>query len=107
MVQCGYGPGKFEIAKELGCTDVLNPKDYEKPIQQVIRNALRCEGTHEPRKVIQYRSHREVYKIAEVLQNFLHLSDHMIHFRLPRGRLHYAAEVVQCDPNCVFALVSE
>merc|ERR1719316_1260926 len=28
--------GKFEIAKELGCTDVLSPKDHQKPIQQVI-----------------------------------------------------------------------
>ena len=27
-------PKKFEIAKQLGATDCLNPKDYDKPIQQ-------------------------------------------------------------------------
>jgi len=27
---------KFAIAKELGCTECLNPKDYDKPIQQVL-----------------------------------------------------------------------
>ncbi|MDF1781688.1 MAG: S-(hydroxymethyl)glutathione dehydrogenase/class III alcohol dehydrogenase [Alcanivoracaceae bacterium] len=27
---------KFEIAKQLGATDVINPKDYDKPIQEVI-----------------------------------------------------------------------
>ncbi|WP_024927458.1 MULTISPECIES: S-(hydroxymethyl)glutathione dehydrogenase/class III alcohol dehydrogenase [unclassified Mesorhizobium] len=27
---------KFELAKEFGATDCLNPKDFEKPIQQVI-----------------------------------------------------------------------
>lgn len=29
-------PGKFEMAKQLGATDCLNPKDHEKPIQQVL-----------------------------------------------------------------------
>jgi S-(hydroxymethyl)glutathione dehydrogenase/alcohol dehydrogenase len=29
-------PDKFELAKEFGATDFLNPKDYEQPIQQVI-----------------------------------------------------------------------
>lgn len=29
-------PGKFNIAKEVGATDCLNPKDYNKPIQQVL-----------------------------------------------------------------------
>lgn len=28
-------PKKFEMAKELGATDCVNPKDYDKPIQQV------------------------------------------------------------------------
>ena len=28
-------PGKFEMAKELGATDCLNPLDYDEPIQQV------------------------------------------------------------------------
>lgn len=27
---------KFELAKQLGATDVVNPKDYDKPIQEVI-----------------------------------------------------------------------
>jgi len=29
-------PGKFKVAKEFGCTDCVNPKDYDKPIQQVL-----------------------------------------------------------------------
>ena len=29
-------PDKFELAKQFGATDCLNPKDYEQPIQQVI-----------------------------------------------------------------------
>ncbi|HEX5126055.1 MAG TPA: S-(hydroxymethyl)glutathione dehydrogenase/class III alcohol dehydrogenase [Rhodocyclaceae bacterium] len=29
-------PAKFEIAKQLGATECINPKDYDKPIQQVI-----------------------------------------------------------------------
>ena len=29
-------PGKFEVAKQLGATDCLNPKDFDKPIQQVL-----------------------------------------------------------------------
>ncbi|CAE7292443.1 frmA [Symbiodinium pilosum] len=29
-------PKKFEIAKELGATDCVNPKDHDKPIQQVL-----------------------------------------------------------------------
>lgn len=29
-------PGKFEIAKKLGATDCVNPKDHDKPIQQVL-----------------------------------------------------------------------
>merc|ERR1719210_2481640 len=36
-------PGKFEIAKKLGATDCLNPKDYDKPIQKV-----RCHRLFEP-----------------------------------------------------------
>jgi len=27
---------KFDIAKQLGCTDCVNPKDHDKPIQQVL-----------------------------------------------------------------------
>lgn len=29
-------PAKFEIARQLGATDLVNPKDFDKPIQQVI-----------------------------------------------------------------------
>ena len=29
-------PGKFEIAKQMGATDCINPKDFDLPIQQVI-----------------------------------------------------------------------
>ena len=33
-------PKKFEMAKELGATDCVNPKDYDKPIQQATRLPL-------------------------------------------------------------------
>jgi S-(hydroxymethyl)glutathione dehydrogenase / alcohol dehydrogenase len=29
-------PSKFDLAKQMGATDCINPKDYEKPIQQII-----------------------------------------------------------------------
>ncbi|WP_164704023.1 zinc-binding dehydrogenase, partial [Pseudomonas viridiflava] len=29
-------PAKFEIAKQLGATDCVNPKDFDRPIQEVI-----------------------------------------------------------------------
>ena len=29
-------PGKFEIAKQLGATDCINPKEFDRPIEQVI-----------------------------------------------------------------------
>jgi S-(hydroxymethyl)glutathione dehydrogenase/alcohol dehydrogenase len=29
-------PAKFELAREMGATDVINPKDHDKPIQEVI-----------------------------------------------------------------------
>lgn len=29
-------PDKFELAKEMGATDCINPKDFDKPIQEVI-----------------------------------------------------------------------
>jgi len=29
-------PGKFEVAKKLGATECINPKDFNKPIQQVL-----------------------------------------------------------------------
>jgi len=33
-------PGKFEHAKKVGATDFVNPKDYDKPIQQVLAGEL-------------------------------------------------------------------
>lgn len=36
IVAIDVNPGKFEIAKQLGATDCLNPKDYDRPIQEVI-----------------------------------------------------------------------
>jgi len=33
-------PEKFAIAKEFGCTECLNPKDYDKPIQQVLSEMI-------------------------------------------------------------------
>lgn len=36
IIAIDTNPGKFEIARQLGATDVVNPKDYAKPIQDVI-----------------------------------------------------------------------
>lgn len=36
IIAIDVNPGKFEIARQLGATDVVNPKDYGKPIQEVI-----------------------------------------------------------------------
>jgi len=36
IIAVDINPGKFEIAKQLGATDFVNPKDYERPIQEVI-----------------------------------------------------------------------
>ena len=36
IIGVDLNPEKFELAKELGCTDVVNPKDFDKPIQEVI-----------------------------------------------------------------------
>jgi len=36
IVGVDTNPKKFEIAKKLGCTDCVNPKDHDKPIQQVL-----------------------------------------------------------------------
>jgi len=36
IIAIDINPGKFDIAKDLGATDVVNPKDYDKPIQEVI-----------------------------------------------------------------------
>lgn len=36
IVAVDVNPDKFEIAKQLGATDFINPKDYDRPIQEVI-----------------------------------------------------------------------
>ena len=36
IIAVDINPAKFEIAKELGATDFVNPKDHDKPIQDVI-----------------------------------------------------------------------
>ena len=36
IIAIDINPAKFEIAEELGATDFVNPKDYDKPIQEVI-----------------------------------------------------------------------
>lgn len=36
IIAVDINPDKFEIARQLGATDCINPKEYDKPIQQVI-----------------------------------------------------------------------
>ncbi|MDX5329045.1 MAG: S-(hydroxymethyl)glutathione dehydrogenase/class III alcohol dehydrogenase [Marinobacter sp.] len=36
IIVIDINPGKFDIARQLGATDVVNPNDYDKPIQEVI-----------------------------------------------------------------------
>ena len=36
IIAIDINPEKFEIARQLGATDVVNPRDYDKPIQDVI-----------------------------------------------------------------------
>jgi S-(hydroxymethyl)glutathione dehydrogenase/alcohol dehydrogenase len=36
IIAVDINPDKFELAKQLGATDCVNPKDYDAPIQQVI-----------------------------------------------------------------------
>jgi len=36
IIGVDINPSKFDIAKDLGATDVVNPSDYDKPIQEVI-----------------------------------------------------------------------
>jgi S-(hydroxymethyl)glutathione dehydrogenase/alcohol dehydrogenase len=40
IVAVDLNPTKFEMAKAMGATDCINPKDYDKPIQQVIVDML-------------------------------------------------------------------
>lgn len=36
IIGVDINPGKFELAKKFGATECINPKDHEKPIQQVL-----------------------------------------------------------------------
>lgn len=36
IIAIDTNPGKFDLAKQMGATDVVNPRDFEKPIQDVI-----------------------------------------------------------------------
>ncbi|XP_062561506.1 alcohol dehydrogenase class-3-like [Armigeres subalbatus] len=36
IIGIDINPEKFETAKQFGCTEFVNPKDYDKPIQQVL-----------------------------------------------------------------------
>jgi len=36
IIAIDTNPAKFELAKQMGATDCVNPKDYDKPIQEVI-----------------------------------------------------------------------
>lgn len=36
IIGIDINPDKFPLAKEFGCTECVNPKDYDKPIQQVL-----------------------------------------------------------------------
>lgn len=36
IIAIDMNPDKFELAKEMGATDFLNPKEYDRPIQEVI-----------------------------------------------------------------------
>ena len=36
IIGIDINPDKFEIAKQLGATDVVNPQDYDRPIQEVL-----------------------------------------------------------------------
>lgn len=36
IIAIDVNPDKFELARQFGATDVINPKDYDDPIQQVI-----------------------------------------------------------------------
>lgn len=49
IIAVDINPEKFKAAKEWGATDCLNPKDYDKPIQQVILELTEwgCDYTFE------------------------------------------------------------
>lgn len=36
IIGVDINPEKFEVAKKFGCNEFINPKDYSKPIQEVL-----------------------------------------------------------------------
>ncbi|RMX44262.1 hypothetical protein pdam_00019515 [Pocillopora damicornis] len=58
-------PEKFQLAKELGCTECVNPKDHDKPIQQVLKEmteggvnySVECVGNVETMRAAFEASH--------------------------------------------------
>ena len=36
IIGVDINPDKFEFAKQMGCTDFVNPKDYDRPVQEVL-----------------------------------------------------------------------
>ncbi|BES87924.1 alcohol dehydrogenase [Nesidiocoris tenuis] len=36
IIGIDLNPAKFDVAKEFGCTECINPKDHDKPIQEVL-----------------------------------------------------------------------
>jgi len=36
IIGVDINPAKFEVAKKFGCTRFVNPKDYDRPIQEVL-----------------------------------------------------------------------
>jgi len=36
IIGVDINPEKFEVAKKFGCNEFVNPKDYDKPIQEVL-----------------------------------------------------------------------
>lgn len=36
IIGVDVNPGKFEMAKQFGCTEFFNPKDHDRPTQQVL-----------------------------------------------------------------------
>ncbi|BBN01291.1 hypothetical protein MPTK1_2g06200 [Marchantia polymorpha subsp. ruderalis] len=44
VIAVDINPNKFALAKEFGATDCLNPKDFEKPIQQVLKEMTHGQG---------------------------------------------------------------
>ncbi|MED6250933.1 hypothetical protein ATANTOWER_016206 [Ataeniobius toweri] len=49
IIGVDINPEKFEKAKQFGATDCINPKDYDKPIQEVLVEMTNecCVGVHQ------------------------------------------------------------